>query len=607
MQKNLLNYSLSPPRQRLVVWALFVIALVLRLLHFADSQNNPFFHIPIIDEQYYVSAARRIAEGQWWPESGYFYMDPLLAYLLGIQFKLMGDSIFTARLLMLVIDALNVLLIYFLGMKVWNERIGALAGGIYGIYSVAIFYSTLLLKTTLTVTFLLVIMGLSLHIIRRPSLKYMWVFVGAITALAAYLRANLGLLLLIIPLYILFAGKSGRKKKLLGCIWFFVGAAVIFMTDGYRQLQSNGEISLLAQNGGYVFYISNNRENSRGDYKVPSFIKQNHPDRLDYYFRKEAQGVLGVAISTRQASTYWGQQAITYLVETPRVIPGLVLAKLGILFGNEEIPNNYSKAVFSRYSRVLNIPFPNFALLLALGLPGLWLASKMDRRAVLLFAPVIVVVLTSVIFYSSSRLRFPIVPSLILGASYYVYVLIGQTWKKSVAGLMASTLIFFGSILVAEPVSDFNNQSFNLVFAHIKLGELEKAKKILAGVGKKSREAARYLQLKGAVALMEGRYIESIGLSNRAIEMEPNYAPALFNIGVANYHTGKMREAVKALLAGYKISMEWDYLYWVARSWKAQGEYQRAKKIFEEILKNGSKSAPYYAATEKELAVLLKK
>ena len=135
---------------------------------------------------------------------------------------------------------------------------------------------------------------------------------------------------------------------------------------------------------------------------------------------------------------------------------------------------------------------------------------------------------------------------------------------------------------------------------------LKRPKKTLATVNKKGRRAARYYQLKGAIALTERRYIESIALSNRAIKLEPNYAPALYNIGVAKYHLGEVREAVDVLMAGYELSMEWDYLYWAARSWEAQGEFRRAREILEEILKNGSKSASYYAAAEKELAGLLK-
>src|SRR4029450_10230213 len=57
-----------------------------RLLHLASLRHSPFFAVPVVDAETYVTMARAIAAGDWAGGRAVYWQPPLYPYLLGLGF-----------------------------------------------------------------------------------------------------------------------------------------------------------------------------------------------------------------------------------------------------------------------------------------------------------------------------------------------------------------------------------------------------------------------------------------------------------------------------------------------------------------------------------------
>lgn len=120
--KSQLHYFINALNERkvfVIILILFVIAFIARILRFAQPP-----HI-ISDEIYYVTAARSIITTGHDPN---LVHPPLGKYFIGLGILMFGDNAFGWRIIGAVLGSVIAPLVYAIGSKIYNEKVGLLAG-----------------------------------------------------------------------------------------------------------------------------------------------------------------------------------------------------------------------------------------------------------------------------------------------------------------------------------------------------------------------------------------------------------------------------------------------------------------------------------------------
>jgi len=248
--------------------ALAIRAAVLIDLHLHD----PYFNFPVVDELTNVDGARGVlAEG---PVHGApFWKPPLFSYLLAILGALVpgiGDSGLAvstsfaaiAKGLMALLDSATAILIARIAGRSFRYPADLLAGLLYSVAFLPVYYCGQLLDTVLF-TFLTVLTVDRAQAAERRGTLDLWAWTGVTVGLASLARAPM---LVAIPLLALLAMRAvGERKDRLLRAAVVVGAAVItIMPITLMNFLHGDDTAIVSTNGGINFYIGNRRGGSIG-------------------------------------------------------------------------------------------------------------------------------------------------------------------------------------------------------------------------------------------------------------------------------------------------------------------------------------------------------
>lgn len=588
------SYKINADRKwNIALLAIFSLALVLRFIYFSQSSDNPLLYMPILDEAYYVNMGIKIANGFWLGEDGPFFMDPLYGYLLGIIFWIFGDNLTTIRVLQIILDSFNVVIIYAIGKKVCSRNAGVLSALFYAIYKVAFFYTLLVLKTTFTTFFILLFMLLLFKTINGKRGVY-WYLMGLFAALIVYLRANL---ILMAPFAIFFYWLFNRdnwRETIKNSIILFAGLATILSVGFLRNFYVGGEFIAFNTQTGRLFYSSNNPENLTGRYNVPSFSRPN-PEHSETDFHREAEQRLGKALNVKEVSKYWTRETIKFLLANPKLIPVLLYHKLKGTIGNCEIPNNHSFYVSSNFSSLSGWPLPNFTFALAFGIPGLIMGMIKRREVTWLYIPILTILITIILFYTSSRLRMPVVPFLLIGAGICFSMVAGwirQKKPKKIITLLAVIISLVAISLSVPCPGKSGTEEFYLAKAYWKQNDLPRARTIALKGAAMFPLQDRFRVLLGMISFSENKLAEAIRYNSDAIKMDPGNSDAYNNMALVYLTLEKPEKALAYIKKAMMFQNNPEYIFTLAQAYEKMGDISSAIMNYERYLKESKPLSP---------------
>lgn len=595
----------SIPEARRDALIVFVLAFTLRLLSLAASADNPLLGSPALDEAYYIALGRAIASGYLLGEKGLFFMDPLYGYALGAVFYVFGDNLTTVRLLQIGADSACAVIVLVMGSRAWDRRAGLFAGVFYAAYKVSFFYTLLILKTTFAAAACLVFTLVLMEAARRKGALW-WLGLGALGGLSTLLRANLLLLSPFGVLLYLLIEKPPARVFLKNTALFTLALFSVLSLQAARNWIATGQAVFLNTQSGRLFYASNNPENLTGRYNVPSFSRPN-PEDSERDFHAEAERRLGGPLSPGEVSRYWWGEAISFLVENPAAAAALIFNKVKGTLGDHEIPTNHSFYLAARFSEVLRLPLPGFAFALALGAPGLFLAMRSRREARWLLAPIGAVLVTILLFYTSSRLRAPLAPFLMIGAGVSASALAGFVKEKraAAAALLAGPAagLFLLSVSIPAPPGSGNGE-FLLAKAYWRQGRPGPAWETAREAAEKYPGQARFHNLMGMAALSAGKLDEAERAFSTAAGMEPGQADPYHNLGIVHLSAGRPEKAVETLLAAIEIDPRPESLFVLGRAYERMGETEKARESYQRALRGLKPGDPLRTRVMERLAGL---
>jgi len=461
---------------------LLAVTLAVRLVYLSQISSNPYFHYPIVDAQTYDEMAGRIAAGEE-PVPAPFYQPPLYPYFLGLLYSLFGRDLLLVRLVQMAMGAANVWLLYLLGGRLFDRRVGMAAALAFALYGTMLFYEGEILAPVLIVFLNLLLALAVLTALAKPSLPRA-LACGVLLGLSALAMSVVLPLAIVIPLYAWrrWRGNTGNPRpwrKLALAAVFAAGLLLVIAPVTWRNWRIGREFVPISTNAGINFCLSNGKDYERKVAIRPGYEWDellNEPIRL------------GIHKAGRQ-STYFMNKALGLIAADPASYAQLLLRKLYLLANGNEIMRDQDIYPFRQYSPLLSLlvwkkwlAFP-FGLLLPLALLGMALALR--RRVPGAGLPLLFILVHAVVllaFFVTSRYRLNVLPFLVLFAAYGALALLDilrqRRWPQAllpVAGL--SALLLFCNWRVGPMSRDFSVDSYyNLATKLLKEGDTERAK-----------------------------------------------------------------------------------------------------------------------------------
>jgi tetratricopeptide (TPR) repeat protein len=179
---------------------------------------------------------------------------------------------------------------------------------------------------------------------------------------------------------------------------------------------ADGDLVLVAANGGVNFFIGNNPESDGITAVVPGTRPDRHGAHADQVWI--AREELGDPEATpRDVSDYWYRRAWTYIRGAPGAAFRHTAYKAFILLNAHEVSNNRVVEFVTRHSSAFSWATLRFRVVLPLALAGLLVGGGGRRAKSLLLVFMVVYAATVVPFFVNARFRLPLVAVLIIFAA----------------------------------------------------------------------------------------------------------------------------------------------------------------------------------------------
>lgn len=515
-------------KNHILLLTILAVSIGLRIAYLYQISSTPLFGFYTVDSQYHDKFALKILEGNLTFKET-IYISPLYSFFLAAIYKLFGHSLMAAALLQVIIDTITGVFLYIICAKAFGKKsIGLAAFFIYSCYAISIFYTAFILEATLSAFFMT---GFIMAILYADSdnKKILWILSGIIFGLLLLVRANA---MLLAPFLIFWTysrrGKKAAKATLcLGLI--FIGVFISVLPFSVRNHLITNNVSPFPVNGGLNFYIGNNPD-ATGIYRPLEGISNSPVNQIKQSILKAKMG-MGREISPLQASSFWFLKGLRFIRNNPWQYIVLELKKIYLFWNRTEAVGNEDFYFCKSYIPLLRFPLFSFGFVAPFAILGFLFAAKQREAGLSLIALCVLGYMLSVItFYVEARYRFPVVPLIIIMASYAINQLFHLPKDRRTRELLLylpilaiSFLIVNARVAIADPALNLHINYNNLGVSYYEKGDVKNA----AAEFEKALEAnPRYSEAYNnlaAVYCRMGRLNESMRLYHKAIELNPNF------------------------------------------------------------------------------------
>ena len=451
-----------------------LLAACLRLGHVWALRSTPWLENLQLDHRAYDEWAQRIAAGDWIGEE-IFFLDPLYPYLLALLYKVFGRDLLLVRLVQVALGVGTCYLTAVLGRRIAGAVVGNLACLFAALFAPAIYYESMIEKTSLSVFLITLALVLFLGRSWREHL-----LAGTFLGLAALTRANFMVLVPLGFLVLLVQRQAGgvvsdllqwRTFEFKSAAAFLGGALLVLSPVALRNHHVGGEWVLTTANAGQNFYIGNNVENTRGSYRVPDFVRPD-PRYEQADWRTQAETRVGHSLSPKEISDFWFGEAWKQIRDNPGFALKMFGRKLALFWNNYEVPDNNNIRLVANYSWVLELPLIGIGWMVPLAALAALAAFGRRRGVEILVGFVLVYCLTVVTFFVFSRFRVQISPVLFVLTAYgalWLWLRVREARWKLVA-LAGVLVVALG--LLCFPVPEWEDPDSDLAISYNNLGSL---------------------------------------------------------------------------------------------------------------------------------------
>jgi 4-amino-4-deoxy-L-arabinose transferase-like glycosyltransferase len=542
---------------------IFFAGLLLRFIYVIETQNTPFFQNLFSDSKIYFDLAINIASGNWMGNE-VFFMSPGYPYFLAVIFAVFGKSILIVRFIQIVINSVNIILIYQVAKNIHSQKAGYVAAALAAVFSSFIFYSGAILLEVIQV-FILTLLLVILSDERLKVNSKMWLWAGLLLGIASYFRANILLLFPVLLVWFFIKVFKAQQKKILyrSLIYFSLGTLLPVLLVTIRNYYVGNEFVPISSNGGINFYLGNNKD-ATGIYKTP----EDFDFFSDLSGRKYAEKLTGKNLSSSEVSTFWLQKSIDFIEHEPIKWVELTGKKILFFFSNKEIPQSavMDPAFFAdNYSMILKLPLPGFFIIFLVSIFGFTLTWKKRKKYSLIYIFLFTYLVATILFFIIGRFRVAVSPVFIVFAGVGIMevynVLKSKNYKPLVLPI-AIMLLFVLSSNFIIPKYNFTNYD-----AFVNLGnslfEKQDYDEALADYHKalSLKADANIYVLLGNTYAAKHQFKQALDFYYKAINKNPDYKLAYFNLGIAYVQTRRLPEAEDAFIKTINLDSTFGEAY----------------------------------------------
>ena len=534
----------------------FAVAALVRVAYLAETADQPYFRMPLVDAGEYHALAKAWAAGErplpklaWQP---WFY--PLA---LAQLYALAGPSIWAAKLLQTAAGALVCALAAALAFALTRRPAARWLAGLMAAFCGPLIHSdSELLAEPWAALWLLAAVLVALRYRRGPRGGLAFAL-GALGALMLFTRPPLVAAWL--PLVAVAASAWWPRPRRAAWTDAALVAVGFALAAGpfVRAIQAaTGQMRWLPVTGGINFYIGNSAHPCETINIRPGYAWEN----LTLW--PELHG----ARTEEEKDAFYRRQAMQDIRAHPGVFARNLVAKTRQFFSSREIPRNVDVYAFRGESRLLRalvwkyrgFGFP-FGALIGFAAMGLWARRPRSfglALAIAGYAAAIVAV------HVCDRYRLPALPLFIVLASFGILALADAARERRFRALAAGvgTIVLLGAAtslggpFCAETV-DYRAELSRLVA----ITAYEQRDYPLAeacarqAVAQNPQDAQAWNQL-GLLAIRRGEAAEAENLFRRAADSDPACAQAWFNLGKAANKRGDFAAAIGHYREGLRHS-----------------------------------------------------
>uniref|UniRef100_A0A7C3Z3X0 Tetratricopeptide repeat protein n=1 Tax=candidate division WOR-3 bacterium TaxID=2052148 RepID=A0A7C3Z3X0_UNCW3 len=565
-----------------------------------------------MDPLYHHQMAISILTGGWLSE-GCFFRAPLYPYFLALLYKIFGVNLLIPRIGQAIIGSFSCLLVYHLGKKVFSKKVGLIAGLVSAFYPLLIYFDGELLLTNLLIFLLL----LAFYLLLNGRMFLSGLFFG----LSAITRPNI---LLFLFLFLLINLRN-RKKV----FPFFLGVILPIIPVALRNYIKGKDIVLIAWQGGINFYIGNNPESDG----ITAIIPNTRGSWWGGFYdaRRIAEEEMKRELKPSEIDRFWLKKGIEFILKNPKKAFLLFLKKTYLFFNGYEISNNRDIYLFSRFTYLkylihkLPFFFFPFGLLFPLSLIGIYFSQREKKKEGILYLFLISYSLSFILFFVTARYRMPLIPILIIFASYGGIRLFKERSQSIPFAIFSVAYILFNidpfritspnlgqsytTIALAKKEAGDDEGAYQLALKAIKEDSLWVEAYNLIGVilTEKNRlvEAKKVFEKSliinpylpetyhnlGNLSYAEGEREKAKEFYRTAIRLDPYAARSYNNLGNIYLEEGKMKEALELYEKAYNLEPLFDIaLFHSGLVYYYLGEKSKAFSIWKKVLKINPKN-----------------
>ncbi len=498
--------SRSKPVSRLAL-LLAAAAVVYVLLFGASFLADPLGQAPVLDARENIAWAQKLREGAL-PE------EPIYRALLYplILSKFPASSLPTAATIFgLALHLGSAYLVGRIAKHLWKLRSAAwLAGLVFAVYPVALYFAGQVLDITLSTTLFLGGVYALLRSTRRKQGRTavrkrltLALLAGILGGLAVLARPNFLPAVLCFPLIpIIGRAVVGRasSERVPNSTYFLpvlctaLGIALMLAAQGCINLKLSGQFRLLPWQGAYNLFAAN-REGANGKYYMQHIAFDEVPAgsnttrmESELLYRQAVGSDAPLAIDAM--GDHWRAQLLESITDAPARWLGLMGRKVLYVFNNWEQYNNLSYAYHKARWPMLTWNPLGWGVLLLAAFAGLYIGYRHTNRSALYGIALIGLAYAAglLLFFVSARFRLPLAPLLCIAAGGCAYwpqhTMNKRQHRILLAGLVGLALLSFGNWFLAKDRATFIQDELLLAKASSQVGDdrqaLDLARAILA-------------------------------------------------------------------------------------------------------------------------------